>query len=110
MEQEIVPPETKPRASSQAFNSFGCMLAASGMTLLVFTKLGAAMAVSVWAGSKLLGLPEWLMYGLMAVGIIPVLWATIWTAGRAWHVERRLASQLDIDTPVFSLRHYFRKA
>ena len=86
------------------------MLAASGMTLLVFFKLGAAMAVSVWAGSKLMGLPEWLMYVLMALGTIPVIWATVWTAGRAWHVERRLALNLDIDTPVFALRHYFRKA
>ena len=110
MEQEIVQPESAPRASSQAFSPLGCMLAASGMTMLVFFMLGAAMAVSVWAGSKLMGLPDWLMYALMALGTLPVIWATIWTAGRAWHVERRLASHLDIDTPVFSLRHYFRKA
>lgn len=110
MEQEIVRPETAPRSSSQAFSPLGCFLAAAGMTLLVLCKLGAAMAVSVWAFSKLIGLPEWLMFALMALGIIPVLWATIWTAGRAWHVERRLALHLDIDTPVFKLRHYFRKA
>ncbi len=110
MEQEIVPPETIPRTTSQAFSPLGCMLAASGMTLLVLTKLGAAMAVSVWAFSKLLGLPEWLMFALMALGIIPVIWATVWTAGRAWHVERRLAAHLDIDTPVFTVGHYFRKS
>jgi hypothetical protein len=40
---------------------------------------------------------------------IPVLWGTVWTAGRAWHVERLLASGKDVDVPVFNLMHYFRK-
>ena len=52
---------------------------------------GAAMVVTVWAFSKLLGLPDLVMYGVMALGAIPVLWLTFWTAGRAWQVERRLA-------------------
>jgi hypothetical protein len=38
-----------------------------------------------------------------------VLWATGWTAGRAWHVERRLAQHLDVDVPVFKLGHYFKR-
>jgi hypothetical protein len=33
----------------------------------------------------------------------------VWTAGRAWHVERLLAQHKDIDTPVFSMMHYFKK-
>jgi hypothetical protein len=49
------------------------------------------------------------MYALMLLGAIPVLWATVWTAGRAWHVERRLAQHLDIDTPVFRIGHYFKR-
>jgi hypothetical protein len=110
MEQEIVKPDNPPKTASQAFSPLGCLLAASGVTLLVLCKLGAAMAVSVWAFSKLLGFPEWMMFALMALGAVPVLWATVWTAGRAWHVERRLAQHLDIDTPVFKLGHYFRKA
>lgn len=110
MDQEIVKPETTPRAGRQAFSPFGCFLAASGVTLLVLCKLGAAMVATVWAASKLFGLPDFLMYALMALGAVPVIWATIWTAGRAWHVERRLASHLDIDTPVFKLGHYFKRA
>jgi hypothetical protein len=38
-----------------------------------------------------------------------VAWVTVWTAGRAWHVERLLASNKDIDVPVFNLSHYFKK-
>ena len=49
------------------------------------------------------------MYALMAAGLIPVLWVTAWTAGRAWHVEQLLAAGKDIDVPVFNLRHYFAK-
>lgn len=109
MEQEIIKPAAEPRPGSQAFSPVGCFLAASGVTLLVFCKLGAAMVVSVWAFSRLLGLPEIAMYVVMAAGAFPVLWATAWTAGRAWHVERRLAQHLDIDTPVFKYDHYFKK-
>lgn len=109
MEQEIIKPDTQPAAGTQAFSPFGCFLAASGVTLLVFCKAGAAMVATVWAGSKLFGLPDVLMYGLMVAGAIPVLWATVWTAGRAWHVEQLLAQHKDIDTPVFTLAHYLKK-
>jgi len=109
MEQEIVKPEHPPKASSQAFSPLGCFLAASGVTLLAFCKLGAAMVATVWAVSQLFGFPDLMMYALMALGAIPVLWATVWTAGRAWHVERRLAQHLDVDVPVFKLGHYFKR-
>jgi hypothetical protein len=110
MEQEIIKPETAPATGSQAFSPFGCALAASGATLMILCMTGAAMMTSVWAFAKLLGLPDMVMYAVMAIGAVPVLWATAWTAGRAWHVERRLARNADIDTPVFKLGHYFRKA
>ncbi len=103
-------PDAQPRSSSQAFSPLGCFLAASGVTLLAFCKLGAAMVATVWAASKLFGLPDMFMYAVMVLGAIPVLWATAWTAGRAWHVERRLAQHLDIDTPVFKLGYYFKRS
>lgn len=109
MEQEIIKPETAPAKSSQGFSPLGCFIAAAGATLLVFCKAGAAMVATVWAFSKLLGLPDMMMYGIMAVGALPVLWATVWTAGRAWHVEQLLARHGDIDVPVFKLGYYFRK-
>jgi hypothetical protein len=107
MDQDITKPEHPPKTTSQAFSPLGCFLAASGVTLLAFCKLGAAMVATVWAVSQIFGFPNLMMYGLMALGAIPVLWATVWTAGRAWHVERRLAQHLDIDAPVFKLGHYF---
>ena len=109
MEQEIIKPESRLPAGTQAFSPFGCFLEASGVTLLVLCKAGAAMVATVWAGSKLFGFHDLLMYALMAVGAVPVLWATVWTAGRAWHVEQLLAQHRDIDTPVFRLGHYFKK-
>ena len=109
MDQEILKPENQPRTGSQAFSPLGCFLAAAGVTLLAFCKLGAAMAATIWATSQLLGLPDYMMYGLMVLGAVPVVWATVWTAGRAWHVERRMAQHLDIDAPIFSLSHYFKR-
>lgn len=109
MEQEFIKPETQPKAGTQAFSPLGCLVAASGATLMITCMVGAAMAATVWAMSKLIGLPDILMYGLMVLGAVPVLWVAAWTAGRAWHVEQLLAQHRDIDVPVFSLSHYFKK-
>ena len=109
MEQEIIKPENAPQQGSQAFSPMGGLMAAFGATLLILCFTAASMVASVWAFSKLLGLPDILMYVVMAAGAIPVLWATAWTGGRAWHVEQLLASHKDIDTPVFTLKHYIRK-
>ena len=102
-------PEGQPKVSSQAFNPFGSFLAASGVTLMTFCLVGAAAAASVWAVAKLIGLPDTALYIMLGLVAIPVLAATIWTGGRAWHVEQRLAQGLDVDTPVFKLAYYFRK-
>ena len=87
---------------------FSSFLAAIGVALMAISMLGAASAATVWAASRLMGLPDSFMFGLMALGALPVIWATIWSAGRALHVERRLEDGLDIDQPVFKLFHYWR--
>ena len=109
MEQELIKPEISPKGSSQAFSPLGCFIAASGITLLTLCLLGTAALTTIWAFSKLLGLPEVLSEGLMVLGLIPAIIATVWTAGRAWHVERRLAQHLDVDVPNFQLLYYFKK-
>jgi hypothetical protein len=87
---------------------FSSFLAATGVALMALSMLGAAAAATVWAASRLIGLPDSFMFGLMAIGALPVIWATIWSAGRAWHVERRLEDGLDVDQPVFKMFHYWR--
>ena len=109
MDQELITPEKPPSGTSQAFNPLGCFIAAAGVTLLTLCLLGSASVVAVWAFSKLLGIGEDIAYILMALSIIPPILATIWTGGRAWHVERRMAQHMDIDTPVFKLLHYYKK-
>jgi hypothetical protein len=108
MEQELIKPDVAPKGSSQAFSPLGCFIAASGITLLTLCLLGTAALTTIWAFSKLLGLPEVISQGLMVLGLIPAIFAAVWTAGRAWHVERRLAQHLDIDVPNFKLLHYFK--
>jgi hypothetical protein len=109
MEQELIKPDMTPKGSSQALSPLGLFIAAAGVTLLTFCLLGAAAVTTIWAFAKIIGLPDSITYVLMALGIVPALIATIWTAGRAWHVERRLAQHHDIDVPVFKLLHYFKK-
>ena len=109
MDSEILRPDPVNPTGKQAFSPLGCFLAASGVTLLTFCLLGAAAGASVWAMFKLLGLPDWALETGFLVAAIPVVWATVWTAGRAWHVEQRLAQHLDVDTPVFQFSYYLRK-
>ena len=109
MDQEIISPENAPKPGSQGFSTLEGLVAAAGATLLLFCLIGAAMVATVWAFSKLIGFPEMVMYALMVVGAVPVLWVTAWTAGRAWHVEKLLATGRDIDSPNTSIGQYFRK-
>jgi uncharacterized paraquat-inducible protein A len=109
MEQEIINPDKTPKSSAQALSPVGLLLAAVGATLLTFCLLGAAAVASVWAFSKMLGFPDIIIQILLVLVAIPVLMATFWTAGRAWHIEQRLARGLDADTPVFSAAYYWRK-
>lgn len=110
MEQEIIKPQPAPKAISQGFSPVGSFMAAFGATLLMACFTGSAMVATVWAFAKLLGVPDLVMYAVMALGLVPVVWVTVWTAGRAWHVERLLASGRDIDAPVFSMSYYFKKS
>jgi hypothetical protein len=110
MEQEILKPGTEPKAGTQAFSPFGCFIAAFGITLLAFCLWGAAFGTTIWAVCRLLGLPNSATDVLIGLALVPTAAITIWTAGRAWHVERRLAQHQDIDVPVFKLFHYFNKA
>ncbi len=109
MEQEIIKPDNSPRPGSQAFSPLGCLVAASGATLMIFCFTGAAMVATVWAFSKLMDLPDVVLYAAVVLGFVPVLWATVWTAGRAWHVEQLLARGGDVDVPVFKFNHYLRR-
>ena len=110
MEQEFITPAAPPKADSHAFSPLGCFLAAAGATLMTLSLLGAAAAATVWAFVKLLGFPDPVLYVALVIAMLPVFWATVWTAGRAWHVEQLLARSLDVDTPVFKLGHYFKGA
>ncbi|MDP4823364.1 MAG: hypothetical protein NWR47_05385 [Aestuariivirgaceae bacterium] len=96
-------------ASAHAMGPLGLMLAASGATLLAFTMVGTATVAVIWAFVKLVGLPDVVLYGLLVAGIIPTMWVTVWTAGRAWHVEHRLQQGQDVDAPTFKMLHYFSK-
>ena len=109
MEQEIRRPEYVPRQHDRAANSLNCALAAIGVTLMTLCLVGAAALTAVWAIGKLAGASDTILLVMAVVVSIPVLWLSIWTAGRAWHLERRLARGQDVDTPVFSMLHYFRK-
>jgi hypothetical protein len=110
MEQEIRRPDYVPRQHDRAVSTLSCALAAIGVTLLTLCLVGSAALTSVWAVTKLMGASDTVLYVLAGFVAIPVLWMSIWIAGRAWHLERRLARGQDVDTPVYNVFHYFRKS
>lgn len=110
MEQEIRRPDYVPRQHDRAASSLNCALAAIGVTLMTLCLVGAAALATAWAVAKLLGVSDSIMMVMAAVAMVPVIALSIWTAGRAWHLERRLARGQDVDTPNYSVFHYFRKA
>jgi hypothetical protein len=110
MDQEIIRPQAAPGGRSHSIGIIGCLMSAVGVTLMTLTMLGSALAATIWAFCQLFGVPDSIMWVIMAIGAIPVLMASVWTAGRAWHVERRLEQGHDIDPPVFSLTYYLRRA
>jgi len=111
MDQEIITPPSTPKATdTHAFGPVASFLAAAGATAMTFSLLAAAASASVWAFAKLFGLPDWLLFGVLALSLVPVLWATVWVSLRAWHVEQRLADNKDVDSPVFKIGYYLKKA
>jgi energy-converting hydrogenase Eha subunit E len=109
MEQEIRRPDYVPRQHDRAVSSLNCALAAIGVTLMTFCLVGSAAVTTVWAVAKLFSASNQTVMIFAAISLIPVLALSIWTAGRAWHLERRLAAGQDVDTPVFSILHYLKK-
>lgn len=90
-------------------NLVGCLIAASGATLLALAFSLVSISGVFFAFVKLVGLPDIVLWVLLVLGLIPAIWVTIWTALRAWHVENRLEDGLDIDEPSFDIKVYLRK-
>jgi hypothetical protein len=109
MEQEIRRPDYVPRQHDRAASSLNCALAATGVTLMTLCLVGSAAVTTVWAIAKLFGASDQVLLVLAILSLIPVLALSIWTAGRAWHLERRLAVGQDVDSPNYSVFHYFKK-
>lgn len=110
MEQEIRRPDYVPRVYDRASSSLNCFLAAAGVTMMTLCLLGSAAGATAWAVVHLMGFDDNAFFVVAALLAIPVLWITIWTAGRAWYLERRLSAGGDVDAPVFKMLHYFKSS
>ena len=84
----------------------GRFMAALGGTLLALVFSITSVVSVCWALVTLVGLPQFILWALLVLGLIPVAWATAWTAGRAWHVEQLLEKGGDTDQPAFELGAY----
>lgn len=108
MDHELRRPEYTPRQHDRTASNLNCALAATGVTLMTLCLVGSAALTTVWAIAKLFSAGETTIWVLGLLAMAPVLALAIWTAGRAWHVEQRMARGQDVDAPVFKLFHYLR--
>jgi fatty acid desaturase len=108
MEQELRRPEYVPRKHDRAVSAVNCAMAAIGLTAMTLCLVGSAAIAAVWAIGTLFDASQTIFYILAAIVALPVLWLSVWTAGRAWNLERRLSEGRDVDAPVFDALHYFR--
>ena len=108
MEQELRRPEYAPRQHDRAASDLNCAMAAIGVTLMTLCLVGSAAVTTVWAVAKLFSASDTVLLVLAILACIPVIGISVWTAGRAWHVEKRMASGRDVDAPVFGLFYYLR--
>jgi len=77
-----------------------------GARVLALVCSSASVVSVCWALVTVVGLPQFILWALLVLGLIPVAWATAWTAGRAWHVEQLLEKGGDTDQPAFGLGAY----
>lgn len=110
MEQELRRPDYVPRQHDRSASDLNCALAAIGVTLMTLCLVGSAAITTVWAVGRLFEASDNVIMVLAGLIMLPVLALSIWTAGRAWHLERRLARGQDVDPPIFKVMHYFRNA
>jgi hypothetical protein len=84
----------------------GRLMAAVGATLLALVFSATSVVAVIWAAATLIGLPDIILWVLLVLGAVPIIWITLWTAGRAWHVEQLLENGQDVDQPEFRLGAY----
>jgi hypothetical protein len=84
----------------------GRLIATFGAALLAVVFSTASFVSVAWALVTLVGLPQFVLWVLLVLSALPVAWVTVWTAGRAWHVEQLLEKGEDTDQPVFDLSAY----
>jgi hypothetical protein len=97
---------TAMHISTGEARNIGRLIAAGGATLLALVFSATSIVAVAWAFVRLLGLPDFILWGLLALGAIPVIWVTLWTAGRTWQVEQLLEKGHDADQPAFELGAY----
>ncbi len=69
---------------------------------------GIVLESFVIAATNLFELGSNFVWVASAANAALVLWLTLWTFARSWHVERRLRAGLEVDEPSWSILANFR--
>lgn len=69
---------------------------------------GIVFEAFVIATANLFELGSTFVWVLSGANVLMILWITVWTFARSWHVERRLRSGLEVDEPSASILENLR--
>ena len=64
---------------------------------------GIVFEAFIIATANLFDLGSNFVWVLSGANVLMILWLTVWTFARSWHVERRLRSGLEVDEPSASI-------
>jgi hypothetical protein len=98
-------------ASSAAYgagNPITVFITSLSAAIVVAGGFGIIIIAFIVAGADLFELGHTFVIVMSAVTLLFTAWLFAWTFARSYHVERRLASGLEIDEPKLSILANFR--
>lgn len=101
---------TRKRAEEHSGGAAFRVLSTFGIATMTFLSIETTIGALCWSMAGLFGLPNWLVIGMFALLSVFGVWASVWTAFRNWHVEKRLEAGLEIDEPNWSIGAHLKRA
>ena len=84
-------------------NTFVIFIISLCAAIVMAGGFGIVFEAFIIATANLFELGANFLWVLSGANVILILWLTIWTFARSWHVERRLRSGLEVDEPSASI-------
>jgi energy-coupling factor transporter transmembrane protein EcfT len=84
-------------------NTFVIFIISLCAAIVMAGGFGIVFEAFIIATANLFDLGSNFVWVLSGANVLMILWLTVWTFARSWHVERRVRSGLEVDEPSASI-------